>query len=109
LFELAQKLGFSYTVSSRYPSSERDICFQIKCDINYDQIINTIENALQTEKLESSVTPIDIYKPKGGETKNITVRIKLTAYDHTLTSDEVTTVIDSISNLVIEKTQAIVI
>jgi phenylalanyl-tRNA synthetase beta chain len=109
LFELVQKISSSYTVSSRYPSSERDICFQINSDVEYDQIINSIENALQSEKLESFVAPIDIYQPIDGETKNITVRIKLTAYDHTLTSDEVTAVINSVSNLVIEKTKAIVI
>ncbi len=109
LFDLVSKLGPSYKPLSRYPSSERDICFKVEKSVQYDHIYNSICESLQTEKLESSLTPVDIYQPNDGATKNITVRVKLTSHDHTLTGDEVALVINSISNSVVEKTHATIV
>lgn len=109
LFDITNKLAPCYTPLSRYPFSERDICFQVNKDVPYSQIINSIENALETEKLEVNLTPIDIYQPDDGKTKNITIRVKFTSHNHTLTSDEVNTAINSITTFVIEKINAIVI
>ena len=109
LFEIVKKLDTSYKPQSRYPSSERDICFQVSQDITYDQIINSSENALKLTNLESSILPVDIYQPEDAKTKNITIRVKLTSYDHTLTADEVTKVINSITDSVTQKTQATII
>ena len=109
LFKVTQKTGASYIVPSRYPSSERDICFQVDKDIQYSQIIDAANEGLENYKLISAIMPIDIYQPDGGGAKNITIRVRLTAYDHTLTGDEVSTVISSISNSVIGKTEAVVV
>jgi phenylalanyl-tRNA synthetase beta subunit len=64
---------------------------------------------LETIELESNISPVDIYQPEDGNTKNITIRVKLTSYDHTLTSDEVASVINSITDTVIQKTQATIV
>ena len=109
LFEIVNKLDTNYKPQSRYPSSERDICFQVGKDVSYSQIINSIENFLETIELESNISPVDIYQPEDGNTKNITIRVKLTSYDHTLTSDEVASVINSITDTVIQKTQATIV
>ena len=109
LFELTKKTGIKYIAPSRYPSSERDICFQVKNEISYNQIVDSINNGLQNQKLDSVLSPVDIYQPENGQTKNITIRIKLTSFYHTLTGDEVTSVINSITDSVIAETKAIVI
>jgi phenylalanyl-tRNA synthetase beta chain len=106
LFELTQKLGSNYKPLSRYPASERDICFQIDKEILYSQIVEASESALKSVGLETSISPVDIYQPEGSETKNITIRVRLTADDHTLTGDEVTSVINAVINSVTIKTLA---
>ncbi|MCX6728517.1 MAG: phenylalanine--tRNA ligase subunit beta [Candidatus Saccharibacteria bacterium] len=109
LFDVYKKLKPDYKPLSRYPSSERDVCFQVNENVTFSQIINSATNALQQEKYIAVVTPIDIYEPVDGTTKNITVRIKLTATDHTLTGEEVNNYVDSISNSVVIKTGATII
>jgi phenylalanyl-tRNA synthetase beta chain len=109
LFEAVRNLGSGYKPLSRYPASERDICFQVENGISYSQIINASEVALKNVELETNISPVDIYQSENSETKNITIRVKLTSHDHTLTGDEVTTVIDKLIKFVVENTQATVI
>jgi len=109
LFNAAGKLGRNYTPLSRYPASERDICYQVEANTSYSKIVDATKKALESVKLETSVSPVDIYQPDGGKTKNVTIRIRLNAHDHTLTSDEVTTVINSLIVSTTTETGAIVI
>ncbi len=109
LFELYQQKSTSYRQISRYPGSERDICFQIDNQITYSQIINAINDSLKKVELETSVAPVDIYQPDNGLIKNITVRIKMTSHDHTLTGDEVSAIVKSVSDSVVSSLRAKVI
>jgi len=99
----------SYRPLSKYPASERDVCFQIENSIQYSQIIDAATSALLGVGLETSIVPVDIYQAESSATKNITIRVRLTSYDHTLTGDEVTLVINSIITSVISATHAKVI
>ncbi|HUC96794.1 MAG TPA: phenylalanine--tRNA ligase subunit beta, partial [Candidatus Saccharimonadales bacterium] len=109
LFYMFKKLEPHYKPLSRYPSSERDVCFRVDVNVTYDQIFDSALVGLQTDKYDAEISPVDIYMPDDGKTKNITIRIKLTAYDHTLTSDEVNGFVNLISNSVLEKTHATII
>lgn len=109
LFSAFQKRSNKYSPISRFPSSERDICFQVSSNVNYGTILNNIAIALQSISGECTVSPIDIYQPEMGQTKNITVRIKMTAFDHTLTGDEMTAIVDKVASSVIKATNARVI
>jgi phenylalanyl-tRNA synthetase beta chain len=108
LFNLVKTVGKDYKPLSRYPSTERDICFRVNQVINCGQIIDSANEILLKTDLESSIEVIDIYK-KESETKNVTVRIKLVSYSHTLNGDEVTEVINNVVNSVVAKLDAIVI
>lgn len=109
LFEATQNLANSYKPISRYPSAERDICFQVSSDVRYDQIIKSASLALINTQLETYILPIDIYQPEKVETKNITIRIKITSHDHTLSSEEIVKVIEGVEASVITETHATVI
>jgi phenylalanyl-tRNA synthetase beta chain len=109
LHRAAQKKVAAYSPLSRYPSTERDICFQVKRDISYSQIIDAANESLLQNTLESVISPIDIYQPAEGDTKNITIRIKLTSYDKTLTGDEVAKVVADVTDVVSKATHAAVI
>ena len=109
LYEAVRKLAPSYKPLSRYPGTERDICFQVSTDTNYDRIAKSIQEKLAAVELESSIEPVDIYHAEASSTKNITVRIKLTSHKKTLTSDEVNEIVNGITTYVGEKTGARVV
>lgn len=109
LLEAIQKLTTNYKSISRYPSTERDICFKVDQAVHYSQITGAINKAMGRSNLESVVTPVDIYQADGTDTKNVTLRVRLTPHDHTLTSEEVATVIDAIIEEVVTETNAVVV
>lgn len=98
-----------YTPISRYPSTERDVCFQVSSQIHYSEIVEAAASALDKTALQTSISPLDIYLPQDATTKNITIRIKLTAIDHTLTGDEVGSLIASVTDAVVATTDATVV
>jgi len=109
LFEATQDLLNNYKPISKYPSAERDICFKVSQNVSYDQIIDASNSALNGIQMETLILPIDIYQAQNSETKNVTIRIKLTAYDHTMSSEEITKVVEELITSVVVKTQAVII
>lgn len=109
LHEAVSKVGLRYKPLSRYPGTERDICFQAPADVSFQTIVDEATAALAETDLESSVEPLDIYQAEGSADKNNTVRIKLVSYNKTLTSEEVTNVIDGVIKRVVDVTKGRVI
>ena len=95
-----------YVPLSRYPSSERDICFQVERAVTYQQIIEAAQTILESIDISSTIEPIDVYAPADGVTKNITIRLKFTATERTLTGDEVTDFVTRVAAEVAAKTDA---
>lgn len=106
LLKAVQKRPNSYTPISRYPSTERDICFQVGTDITYSQIVTAVKEVLAGVRLETNIQPVDIYQADGATTKNVTVRIKMTADDRTLTNEDANIVMNDIAARVTEATGA---
>jgi phenylalanyl-tRNA synthetase beta chain len=98
-----------YIPLSKYPGTERDICFQVKQDITFQQVVDAAAETLKKQDLLSAIEPLDIYQPEEGDTKNITIRIKLGSYDKTLTGDEVGEVMKALENSVTKALDATVI
>jgi phenylalanyl-tRNA synthetase beta chain len=100
----------AYVPLSRYPSSERDICYQVNQSVAYGDLIAVIKAEAQSnETVAISMVPVDIYQSAGSSVKNITVRLTLLAKDRTLSGDEVTTIVNSLSQGVETKLGATVI
>lgn len=110
LLEAIKKLTSSYKPVSRYPSTERDICFQVASSVAYRDITDAISLALADVDLESLYTPLDIYQSEDDTfVKNVTVRIKFTPHDRTLTGEEVATVMKKVTDEVVSATSAKVV
>ena len=109
LFEAVQRLGNSYMPLSRYPSTDRDICFQVKNDVSYGQIVDAATAVLKDVELETSLVPVDIYQPEVGTTKNVTIRLRLTSHTKTLTANEVNLVVEGTSQNVVAQLGATVV
>lgn len=87
----------SYRPLSRYPSSERDVCFQVAGEVTYGELEASVHEGLAFSQLEAVVVPLDIYQQDDASTKNITFRITLTSYEKTLTGDEVNAAIGTLT------------
>lgn len=109
LYEAVQQLKPGYKPLSRYPGTERDICFQVDAGTEYSDVITTATQKLAAEELETSVEPVDIYQAEHSPTKNITIRIKLTSHEKTLAGDEANEVISGVTHAVSEKLGAVVV
>ena len=109
VLEIVKTLEPQYKPLSRYPGTERDVCFQVQNSIAYSQVATAATSALARTGLIASVQPLDIYQAEGSETKNITIRIQLTSYDKTMTSEEVGQVMDEIIKSVTNETNGRVV
>lgn len=109
LLEAVRQLSPDYAPLSRFPGTERDICFQVGRDVRYDQIVDAAKKALDAGPLTTNIEPLDIYQPSDGLVKNITIRIKLVSHERTLTSDDATEVIAKVIEAVKTQVEAVII
>lgn len=109
LYQAVIKLSSSYLPLSRYPGTERDVCFQVSDSVTYGQIVECAEVILHDSNLNTTISPVDIYKAEGSDTKNVTIRIKLTAHDRTLTGDEVTGIMNQVTIAATERLHATIV
>ena len=98
-----------YVPSSKFPSVERDICIQVGQAVPYQQVIDVVQEALAGSAVNFEVSPVDIYQPDQGETKNITLRVRLTSLDKTLQGEEVATIMATIEQAVRDTLKATII
>jgi len=109
LLTSVRAVGFQYRPLSKYPGTERDICFQVHQSVGYDAIANPAQEVLNASGLIATLSPLDMYQPQEGDVKNITVRIGLTSYEKTMTNEEVAAVIDKVIEEVTRNTDGKVI
>lgn len=110
LARLSAAVKPSYVPLSRYPSTERDICFQVKSDTTYADFKSAVENGLSSSGLQTEVSPLDFYQSEQStDTKNITLRVRLTSHEKTLTADDAAEVMNKMADSVISSLGATVI
>jgi phenylalanyl-tRNA synthetase beta chain len=109
LLKLTQTNESSYKASSKFPSTERDICFQVAQDVSYQQIIDAAQQALSLSEYETSIQPLDLYQPADGSTKNITIRLKFASFEKTLTGDDATKLSENVISAVKTATNATIV
>jgi len=103
LFKLYAAAEPSYRPLSRYPSVERDVCFQVAEAVPFAALFSAAEQAVYTKDLNVRVAPLDIYQAEGADgTKNITLRFVVSSQERTLTADQVTDILEPTVNTVIQ-------
>lgn len=106
---LAQKsVQGGYKPLSRYPSVERDTCFEVAEEVTYDVLVQMFSAALQTQNIAIDVKPVDIYKGDGAS-RRITLRARLTPHKTTLTSEAANEIVDAAARVVVERLGATII
>lgn len=109
LFEAIQQNDLNYSPISRYPGTERDICFNVDQSVDYEAVVSAATNTLGNDDIEYAVLPVDIYQSKDSSTKNITVKIKLIPHKRTLTSEDTAHIMNGVVESVIQATGAKVV
>lgn len=106
---LAQKqVGQTYQPLSKYPSVERDICFEVTSEVSYAQVEEAVRDALQSIEVARTVKPLDLFVTPD-KLQRITVRIRLTPYGETLTGDAIHSAIDTVTKTAAEAVRAKII
>lgn len=95
---LASAAKSTYVSLSKYPSTERDICFQVSTGVEYAALYGIVVKALADLPLLSEVSALDIYEPGSVDYKNITLRVKFTSYEKTLTSEDVASCVKAVED-----------
>ncbi|RWZ78873.1 MAG: phenylalanine--tRNA ligase subunit beta [Candidatus Microsaccharimonas sossegonensis] len=109
LQKVATDVASRYVPLSKYPGTSRDVTFQVASDMTYQKIYDAANIAQADVTIRVSVTPLDIYQPISGETKNITLRFTLGSYEKTLTSDEVRKIMAEVTENITTATKGKVI
>jgi len=112
LYKLQNQDSF-YQPSSKFPTVERDVCFQVEEPVNYQDLYDVVTSVLDEQKVISKVDPFDIYRPESTDDgilkKNITLRLRLTSFDKTLTGDEIASIVTSIGQAANDRLRAVII
>jgi phenylalanyl-tRNA synthetase beta chain len=102
LQKLTDALEPAYQALSKYPGTERDVCFQVPQTTSYQTVAEAVKHGLESDLL-TTVEPLDLYQAEKSDTKNVTVRISLVSYEKTLTGEDVSQAIDAMIKHVTEK------
>lgn len=109
LCKSASAAGTVYEPLSRYPSTERDVSFQVERAISYKQIEEAMSAALAAIDVKTIVSPLSLYQPESGSTKTVTLRIRFTPYEKTFSGDEIGVMMQKVTEYVTSNLGATVV
>ena len=104
----SEKSILKYKPLSRYPSIERDVCFEVSSQTTYRSVVDAISGQLSQSEISFEIDPVDIYQSEESS-KRVTVRIRLVPYESTLTGDEANSLIDETASQVATQINATII
>lgn len=101
-----------YMADSKYPTTDRDVSFQIQDTMTFDELFTAIKEAVVANEGDIRIIssePLSIYRPEEETYRNITVRFVMTNPLRTITAEDANKTRDAIIKQVIEKTQAVIV
>lgn len=90
----------SYSPLSRFPGTERDVTLAVADGQLFADVEHAVQQAISGEALDITATPVSIYRPEDGDTKNITFKLLLTDLDKTITAEAANEVLAKIVDTV---------
>ena len=87
--------GQVYTPLPRFPGTEHDVTFETPMNVSFEQVLDDFEKNIVGPELITSVKPVDIYqKYPDSKTRNITLRLKISNTQKTMSSEEINKIVD---------------
>ncbi len=91
------KRASHYQPLSRYPSTTRDISLKVPSAIRYQQLLQTLDEAIRTTDMNVRIEPLTIYQSEeDAEQKTMTWRLTFTSHERTLTDKDIAPVMQQI-------------
>ena len=89
--------GTQYQPLSRFPSVWQDITLKVPATVSYQQLYETVIGTMKaSETMRFELEPLGIYQSEEDTAnKNISLRLRVTSYERTLTDSEVNTMLDT--------------
>ena len=86
-----------YQPLSRYPSTSRDISLKLPTTIRYQQLLQTLDEAVRDVGMEVRIEPLAIYQSEHeAAQKTMTWRLTFTSLARTLVDNDITPVMQRI-------------
>ena len=98
-----------YKPISKFPETDRDICFKVPATMNYSDLYDSLSNASMTNNIHVDIMPLSIYSQDGSQSKNITFRLTFASYEKTLNSEDTNQIVNKIISDVTSQTHAEVV
>lgn len=95
-----------YKPLSKYPSSEQDLTLKLSGGFSFGDLEAAVMEVLESSDYDFRLKPLSIFSKTGSDDKNISFRIELTSQTHTLTTDEVSGIVDELSDIANKKLNA---
>ena len=93
LSPFAQPTVAHYQPLSKFPSTTQDISLKVASDVSYAQVVGSVRAAMEHMVLDDMTltwSPLGIYAPEDDtSTKTVTLRLKVTSFEKTLTDADV--------------------
>ena len=106
---ISAKAGFvKYRPLSKFPTSSQDVTLRVDKKITFAEIEATLKGELrQLDDSYTELNPISIYQPKNSPNKkHLTWQLKITNFNKTLTTDQVSEVVAKLVEVAETKHQA---
>ena len=90
-----------YQPLSRFPSISQDISLKVAQAVSYAEVLASVRTAMEKSELGDMAltwSPIGVYSPEDGSTKTVTLRLKVTSFDKTLTDSDVTPLMTAVAD-----------
>ena len=86
-----------YRPLSRYPSTTRDISLKVPFAVRYQQLLQTLDEAIRTTDMNVRIEPLTIYQSEhDAAQKTMTWRLTFTSHERTLTDKDIAPVMQQI-------------
>jgi phenylalanyl-tRNA synthetase beta chain len=98
VLEAVEKLqDVNYKALSKYPSTEQDLTLRVQNTTSFADLERVIKESLQSVDFQWQTQPLSIFQKDGEESKNVSFRFTFTHHERTLTTDEITKLIEQVS------------
>jgi phenylalanyl-tRNA synthetase beta chain len=87
----------SYQPLSKYPSTEQDLTLKVSDDVVFADLEEVLRTELANAQYDWHLAPLSIFKKENEKTKNISFKLTFTHHKRTLTTAEVTKLVESLS------------
>jgi len=101
-----------YVPLSKYPSTTRDVSFELATETAYDTVYSTFRSEITSTKsadVRTTIDPVSIYQAPDAATKTVTLRVTLTSDDATLRGEDVTQTVDTAADKTAAKISATIV